>query len=145
MPSRENGASCFLDFAMTMRLRENPVQVIGVPSNDFSQQEPGDTDEVASFCEINYGVELPIMEKVHVREPGCAPAISQIRGRKRPLLPPALDFCKYRIGRDGYLNHRYASRPSLPRRRFERAVLYGWRADSLNFKRLGRRGSTALN
>ncbi|WP_107039226.1 glutathione peroxidase [Brumimicrobium mesophilum] len=41
--------------------------IIGFPSNDFGAQEPGSNDEVASFCQKNYGVSFPMMSKVSVK------------------------------------------------------------------------------
>jgi glutathione peroxidase len=40
--------------------------VIGVPCNQFGRQEPGNSDEIAEFCQINYGVSFPITEKIDV-------------------------------------------------------------------------------
>lgn len=40
--------------------------VIGFPSNDFAGQEPGTNDEIATFCETNYGVNFPMMAKITV-------------------------------------------------------------------------------
>lgn len=37
--------------------------VVGVPCNQFGAQEPGTSDEIASFCEVNYGVSFPLLEK----------------------------------------------------------------------------------
>ena len=44
----------------------NRFVVIGIPSNDFGGQEPGLNSEIASFCEVNYGVNFPMMEKISV-------------------------------------------------------------------------------
>ncbi|WP_299224387.1 glutathione peroxidase [uncultured Psychroserpens sp.] len=41
--------------------------VIGVPCNQFGNQEPGDAETITSFCKINYGVTFPITEKVDVK------------------------------------------------------------------------------
>lgn len=41
--------------------------VIGFPCNDFGRQEPGTSEEIGAFCERNYGVSFPMMEKVSVK------------------------------------------------------------------------------
>lgn len=45
---------------------KDQLVVIGVPCNQFGRQEPGDSDEIEEFCEINYGVTFPITEKIDV-------------------------------------------------------------------------------
>jgi glutathione peroxidase len=42
-------------------------EIIGFPSNDFGAQEPGTDDQIAAFCQKNYGVSFPMMSKVHVK------------------------------------------------------------------------------
>jgi len=41
--------------------------IIGFPSNDFLWQEPGSSEEIATFCKVNYGVSFPMMEKIKVK------------------------------------------------------------------------------
>lgn len=42
-------------------------EIIGFPSNDFGAQEPGSAEQIANFCQKNYGVTFPMMAKVHVK------------------------------------------------------------------------------
>lgn len=46
---------------------QDKLMIIGVPCNQFGSQEPGNTEEIASFCEMNYGVTFPITEKINVK------------------------------------------------------------------------------
>src|SRR5690625_2428516 len=41
--------------------------IIGFPANNFLNQEPGSNEEIASFCEVNYGVSFPMMSKISVK------------------------------------------------------------------------------
>ncbi|SEA28866.1 glutathione peroxidase [Flavobacterium gillisiae] len=41
--------------------------IVGFPANDFASQEPGTNEEIASFCQLNYGVTFPMMDKVSVK------------------------------------------------------------------------------
>lgn len=41
--------------------------IVGFPANNFAGQEPGTNEEIASFCQLNYGVTFPMMEKVSVK------------------------------------------------------------------------------
>ena len=73
--------------------------VLGFPSNDFGAQEPGAPEEIATFCEKNYGVTFPIFEKV-VTKPGAAQsAVYAFLGQAGQL--PSWNFAKYLVGKDG--------------------------------------------
>ena len=47
--------------------------VLGFPSNQFGAQDPGSNDEIASFCQLNYGVSFPMMAKIDVNGAQAAP------------------------------------------------------------------------
>jgi len=47
--------------------KDKGFEVLGFPSNQFGDQEPGDNKEVKKFCELNYGVSFPLFEKIDVR------------------------------------------------------------------------------
>lgn len=49
------------------RYEESGFQILGFPSNQFGEQEPGSNEEVNVFCQINYGVTFPLFEKVEVK------------------------------------------------------------------------------
>ena len=49
------------------RHKADGLVMLGVPSNDFAGQEPGTSMEIEQFCEINFGVDFPLTEKVHVK------------------------------------------------------------------------------
>jgi glutathione peroxidase len=77
--------------------------VIGVPSNDFGAQEPGDAAEIASFCELNYGVDFPMMAKVHVKGADAHPFFKWAAKEGGFLAAPKWNFFKYVVGKDGQL------------------------------------------
>ncbi len=54
------------------------LAVLGVPCNQFGGQEPGTPDEIAEFCDVNYGVTFPLTEKVEVNGPGRHPLYQQL-------------------------------------------------------------------
>jgi glutathione peroxidase len=54
--------------------------VLGVPCNQFGGQEPGTADEIAEFCDANYGVSFPLTEKVDVNGPDRHPLYQQLTG-----------------------------------------------------------------
>ncbi len=76
------------------------VVVIGVPSNDFGQQEPGTAAEIQAFCSKNYGVTFPMLEKSQTKAGvGQSPLYEFLEARTGKL--PAWNFSKYVIGKDG--------------------------------------------
>ncbi len=52
--------------------------VLGFPCNQFGGQEPGDEDQIAEFCETNYGVEFPMFAKVEVNGDGAHPLFKRL-------------------------------------------------------------------
>lgn len=81
--------------------------VLGFPSNDFGQQEPGTEEQIKSFCRLTYGVKFPMFAKTHVAERNADPiykALAKASGRY-----PQWNFHKYLIGRNGELVADYSS------------------------------------
>lgn len=85
--------------------------VLGFPSNEFGGQDPGSNEQIASFCQLNYGVSFPMMGKVKVNG-GEAHALWQwLKGEKPGILGIQAikwNFTKFLIGRDGQVLKRYA-------------------------------------
>jgi len=100
--------------------RAKGLVVLGVPSNDFGQQEPGNADEIKQFCELRFGVDFPLTEKVHVKGGEAHPLFRWLvaKGAGRPRW----NFYKYLIGPDGQLVDWFSSLTAPNSRRFARAV-----------------------
>ena len=80
------------------RLKGNGLVVLGFPSNDFGEQEPGSSKEIADFCRLTYGVEFPMMGKTVVKGKDANPfyrKLADITGST-----PGWNFHKYLINRD---------------------------------------------
>ena len=73
--------------------------VLGFPSNDFGQQEPGNAKEIADLCYNTYGVKFPMFAKTSVKGPDANPLHAQLI--KATGKEPKWNFTKYLIGRDG--------------------------------------------
>jgi glutathione peroxidase len=87
------------------------LTVLGFPSNEFGGQDPGSNGEIASFCELNYGVSFPMMEKVKVNGAEAHPLWQWLKGEKPGILgieAVKWNFTKFLIGRDGQVLKRYA-------------------------------------
>lgn len=64
--------------ALHQRYAGRGFSVIGMPCNQFGEQEPGSTDEIEQFCKANYGVTFPILEKADVNGPNRHPLFEQL-------------------------------------------------------------------
>src|ERR1700704_3587945 len=73
--------------------------VLGFPSNDFGNQEPGTAQEIAEFCRLTYGVTFPMFEKVVTKAGASQSPIYSFLGTTGNL--PAWNFSKYVVGKDG--------------------------------------------
>ena len=81
--------------------------VLGFPSNDFGQQEPGKGKEIADFCFNTYGVKFPMFEKSSVSGKAANPLFSDLA--KAGAGVPRWNFYKYLVGRNGKLIDSYSS------------------------------------
>ncbi|HEV8029818.1 MAG TPA: glutathione peroxidase [Stellaceae bacterium] len=77
--------------------------VLGVPSNDFGEQEPGTASEIKQFCETNYQVDFPLTEKYRVIGSAAHPFYQWAAGTLGEAGTPRWNFHKYLIGPDGQL------------------------------------------
>ena len=85
--------------------------VLGFPSNQFGAQDPGSNDEIASFCQLNYGVSFPMMAKIDVNGAQAAPLYQWLSQEAPGLLGSKAikwNFTKFLVGRDGKVIKRYA-------------------------------------
>jgi len=73
--------------------------VLGFPSNDFGQQEPGSAEEIQTFCKKNYGVTFPMFSKVVTKAGPEQSPVYTFLGKEGHL--PAWNFSKYLVGKDG--------------------------------------------
>jgi glutathione peroxidase len=83
--------------------KDKGLVIIGVPSNDFGTQEPGSSDDIASFCKLNYGVTFPMTAKVDVTGANADPFYKWARGQLGALAAPKWNFHKYLIDKNGKL------------------------------------------
>lgn len=60
--------------------KDQGLVILGFPSNDFAAQDPGSNDEIAAFCQKNYGVTFPMMEKIVVKGEGQHPLFQWLTG-----------------------------------------------------------------
>ncbi|KAK0720429.1 glutathione peroxidase [Lasiosphaeris hirsuta] len=86
--------------------------ILGFPCNQFGGQDPGTDDEIQSFCQINYGVSFPILQKVDVNGDNASPLFEWLKNEKPGILGLKRikwNFEKFLIGKDGQVKGRWAS------------------------------------
>src|SRR5690242_1775719 len=89
--------------ALWQRYRDRGLIVLGVPSNDFGQQEPGTAAEIRQFCDTNYHVDFPLTAKNRVVGGAAHPFYRWVLEALGEAAAPRWNFHKYLVGRDGQL------------------------------------------
>jgi glutathione peroxidase len=85
--------------------------VLGFPCDQFGHQEPGDESEIASFCELNFGVTFPLFAKVDVNGANAHPLFEFLRTEKGGLIGNKIrwNFTKFLVDAEGKVVKRYGS------------------------------------
>jgi glutathione peroxidase len=89
----------------------NGLVILGFPCNQFGGQDPGANDEIASFCQLNYGVSFPMMAKVDVNGAQAHPLYQWLVKEAPGILGTKAikwNFTKFLIGKNGQVLGRYA-------------------------------------
>ena len=72
--------------ALYQRHRQQGLEILGFPCDQFGHQEPGTEAEIAEFCSVNYGVSFPLMGKIEVNGPGETPLYRWLKGEAPGVL-----------------------------------------------------------
>ena len=97
--------------ALWQAYQDQGLVVLGFPSNEFGAQDPGSNDDIASFCQLNYGVSFPMMAKIDVNGSAAHPLYQWLTREAPGMLGMQAikwNFTKFLIGRDGKVIKRYA-------------------------------------
>jgi glutathione peroxidase len=101
--------------ALWEEYRDKGLVVLGFPSNQFGSQDPGSNDEIASFCQLNYGVKFPMMSKVDVNGSNAHPLWKWLTAQAPGILGTKAikwNFTKFLVGKDGQVIKRFAPNDS---------------------------------
>jgi len=85
------------------------VVMLGVPSNDFGNQEPGNNEDIKNFCEAKFGISFPMTEKVIVKGIKAHPFYVWARENHGKSAVPKWNFHKIIIGKDGKIAETFSS------------------------------------
>jgi len=87
------------------------LEIIGFPCNQFSNQEPGDIEEIKQFCQLNYDVGFTLANKVEVNGDNTHPIYQYLKDKAPGLFGSKgikWNFTKFLISRDGNKIYRFA-------------------------------------
>ncbi len=93
--------------ALYRKYRDRGLVVLGFPSNDFMNQDPGTEEQISEFCRLTYSIEFPMFEKIHVRKGNAHPLFERLAEAGAGY--PKWNFYKYLIDRQGNLVDHYSS------------------------------------
>lgn len=85
-------------------LKDKGFEILAFPSNDFGRQEPLEGEQISEFCQVNYGVEFPVFEKIMVRGNQAHPLYKFLSDKKlngNLTSTPRWNFHKYLINKQG--------------------------------------------
>ena len=91
------------------KYQQRGIVMMGVPSNDFGKQEPGDNKEIKNFCEAKFGISFPMTEKVVVKGENAHPFYLWAKKNHGNSAVPKWNFHKIIIGKNGKVEDTFAS------------------------------------
>ena len=97
--------------ALQRKYGEKGFTVLGFPCNQFGAQEPGNAEEIANFCKLNYDVSFPLYGKIEVNGDNAAPLYRHLKDEAPGLLGLKAikwNFTKFLVDRYGKVMKRYA-------------------------------------
>lgn len=106
--------------ALYRKYKARGLVVLGFPSNDFANQEPGTDAEISNFCKSTYGVEFPMFEKTVVAKGTNDPFYQALARQAKEF--PRWNFHKYLIDREGRLVGSFGSRVEPQSQEITRAI-----------------------
>ena len=97
--------------ALYRKHKDRGFAVLAFPCNQFGAQEPGDAEEIASFCRLTYDVTFPVFAKIDVNGADAAPLFRHLKKEARGVLGSEAikwNFTKFLVDRSGNVVERYA-------------------------------------
>jgi glutathione peroxidase len=91
--------------------KDRGLTILGFPCNQFGAQEPGNAEEIASFCSLTYDVTFPMLAKIDVNGPSAHPLYTFLKKEQKGILGTEgikWNFTKFLVGRDGEVVERFA-------------------------------------
>lgn len=110
--------------ALYQKYADQGLVVLGLPCNQFGGQESGAEEDIAAFCELNFGVTFPLTEKVDVRGKNQHPLYAVLTRFKTGILPGLIkwNFEKFLVNSEGVIVDRFSSTVEPGSADIERAI-----------------------
>ena len=106
--------------------KDQGLEILGFPCNQFGKQEPGDASQISEFCEINYGVSFPMFGKIDVNGDDTHPVFKYLKDELPGTLGKNIkwNFTKFLVGKDGEPIKRFAptTKPADLKKHIEKAL-----------------------
>ncbi|MEK3713237.1 MULTISPECIES: glutathione peroxidase [unclassified Paenibacillus] len=93
------------------KFKDRGFEILGFPSNQFAGQEPGESEDIAEFCEINYGVSFPMYEKINVNGSEAHPLFKYLSKEAPGVLGSKSikwNFTKFLVDQEGRVLKRFS-------------------------------------
>ncbi|UZJ78039.1 glutathione peroxidase [Fictibacillus sp. KU28468] len=101
--------------ALYDQYKEQGLEILGFPCNQFAGQEPGSEEEIQEFCELNYGVKFPMFAKVDVKGDNIHPLFAFLTKEAPGILGSKVvkwNFTKFLVDRNGIVVSRHSPQTS---------------------------------
>ena len=93
------------------KYHDNGFEILGFPCDQFGHQEPGNDEDIAQFCSLNFGVSFPLFKKTNVNGPDANPLFEELKKEAPGLLGTKRikwNFTKFLVDAQGKVLKRYA-------------------------------------
>ena len=93
------------------KYKDQDLEVLGFPCNQFGAQEPGSNEEIQSFCNLNYNVTFKLFDKIDVNGPKTSPLFKHLKNQSPGILGTEgikWNFTKFLVSKDGEVVKRFS-------------------------------------
>jgi len=97
--------------ALYEKYKDQGLEILGFPCNQFLKQDPGSDEQISEFCELNYGVTFPMFSKIDVNGPDTHPLFEHLKSAAKGVLGSEKikwNFTKFLVDKEGNVVKRYA-------------------------------------
>ncbi len=104
------------------KYQKEGLVILGIPSNDFGNQEPGDNKQIKNFCESKFGITFPMTEKVNVKGVNAHPFYIWAKNNFGKSAIPKWNFYKIVINKEGKISTTFSSITNPTSKKFIKTI-----------------------